>query len=75
MSGTAQRCHLFVTPKKLNVDLTATSNSKHFLVDTNDDEEDDYPKYQQTNTNDEENDETEVPIDLDKLPYSAAANI
>ena len=37
ITGTAQTSSIFVTPKKTTVDLTATSNSEHVSVDTNDD--------------------------------------
>ena len=52
--------------KKLTVYLTVTSNSKHYSLDTNDDDEDDLPTWRLSNTNDEENDDTEDPIDPSK---------
>ena len=36
--------------KKNNVDLTATSNSGHYLVDTNADKEDDFQMFQMSTT-------------------------
>ena len=68
-----KRSYLFITPHKINGDLTSTYNSKIILVDTNYDEEDDFPKYQLSTTYDEENDETKDPIDQPKpSPISAS---
>ena len=44
-------------------------------MDVNDDEEDDLPKYQLSNNDDEENDETKDPIDTDKPYYIATTQI
>ena len=40
----------------LIVDLTATSNSDHYSVDKDDDEEDDFPTWNLSNIEDEEDD-------------------
>ena len=52
-------------PKKNTVDLTGTSNSELFL--------DDLPKYQLSTTDDEENDETEYPIEKSEPSPSVTA--
>ena len=44
-------------------------------MDNNYDEEDDFPKYQLSTTDDDEGDETEDPIDLAKPSPSAAVKI
>ena len=61
--------------KKNTFDLTATSNYRHISVDTNDNEEYDFTKYQMSTTDDEENDETEDLIDTAKPSPSDAAQI
>ena len=48
------------------VDLTSTSNYDHNSVHTYDDEEDDLATWNPSTTDNEENDETEDPIDPDK---------
>ena len=45
-------------PPKNTVGLNPTSNSEHFSVDINDDEEDGFPTYQLSTNDDEENYET-----------------
>ena len=42
-------------------------------MDTNDDEEEDLPKYQLSTTHDKENNETKYPIYPDKPSHSTAA--
>ena len=58
------------TPQNPTIDLSATFNSEHYSVGTNDDKD---QKYQLIIAEDEENYETEDPIETaKKLPTSAA---
>ena len=66
---------MYLLPQKDTVYLTDISNYEHYSVDINDDEEDDFQKYQLSTTYDEENDETVDPIDTDKLSPSDVAQI
>ena len=54
--------------KNHTVDLTKTLNSKNYSVHKYDDKKDDLPTWNQSTTDDEENDETEDPFDIAK-PY------
>ena len=62
-------------PKNLTVDLTATSSSELFSLDTTYDEELGLPKYQLSTTDDEENYVTKYPIENYKTTSSDAAPI
>ena len=63
---------LVFSSRKKNVDLTVTSNSEQYLVDTNDDKD---QNYQLSTTYDESNDETEDPIEPEKQSPRFAAQI
>ena len=62
-----------LSSKISTADLNATSNSEHFSVDTKYGEEDDLPTWNLSTTDDEENDETEYPIETNKPTPSASA--
>ena len=60
------------TPQNPTIDLSATFNSEHYSVGTNDDKD---QKYQLIIAEDEENYETEYPIETAKQSPNSAAKI